>query len=183
MHRIVGQTDNRGMPRQIAAALLLLAAACTPTFNWRELPVESTGLRATFPCKPESVERRTEFTPGREIVLHALACDAGGATFAVLYTDVGQPGDLASAISQWKKASLAASKSRPQSEQRYQPAGALGLPESAMVRAKGQRPDGSAVQSQAAYFARDTRVFQAAVYAPQLKAEMTEPFFAGLRFE
>jgi hypothetical protein len=171
------------MPRQIAAALLLLAAACTPTFNWRELPVESTGLRATFPCKPESVERRTEFAPGREIVLHALACETGGATFAVLYGDVGQASELGPALAQWKKASLASSKSRIDSEQRYQPGGALALAESAMLRATGQRTDGSAVQSQAAYFARDTRMFQAAVYAPRLKAEMTEPFFAGLRFE
>lgn len=165
------------------AASLLLAAACTPTFNWREVPVESTGLRASFPCKPEAVERRTEFAPGREIVVHALGCEAGGAAFAVLYGDIEQPGELAAALAQWKKASLAASKSRIDSEQNYQPAGALPLPGSAMVRAQGQHADGSAVQSQAAYFARGTRVFQAVVYAPKLKAEMTESFFAELRFE
>jgi hypothetical protein len=39
------------------------------------------------------------------------------------------------------------------------------------------------VQSQAAYFARGTSVFQAVVYARALKPEMTEPFFTGLRFE
>lgn len=170
------------MYRPIAAAVLLFAAACTPTFNWREVPVESTGLRATLPCKPDAVERRIEFTPGREIVVHAFGCETGGATFAVLYADVGA-GELAAALAQWKRASLAASKSRVEREQPYQPQGALGLAESAMVRAAGRRGDGADVQSQAAYFARGTRVFQAVAYAPRLKPEMTEPFFAGLRFE
>src|SRR5438128_11127745 len=71
---IVGQTDNRFMPRPLLAAALLWVAACTPTFNWREMAVGPTGLRATFPCKPDQVERRTAFLPGREIVLHAVGC-------------------------------------------------------------------------------------------------------------
>ena len=68
------------MPRVIVAIALLSAAACTPTFNWRDVPVESTGLRATFPCKPDKVERRTQFAPGQGIVLHAMGCEAGGAS-------------------------------------------------------------------------------------------------------
>lgn len=171
------------MLRPLAAAALLLAAACTPTFNWREVPVEATGLRATFPCKPDTVERRAEFLPGREIVVHATGCEAGGATFAVLYGDVGDVGGLPAALAQWKKASLAASKSTITGEQPYQPAGALPLPQSTMTRASGQHADGSAVDSQAAYFARGTQVFQAVVYAGRIRPEMAEPFFAGLRFE
>lgn len=171
------------MLRPLAAAAVLLAAACTPTFNWRELPVQTTGLRATFPCKPDTVERRAEFLPGREIVVHATGCEAGGAAFAVLWGDVGQLEDLSSALAQWKKASLAASKSTITSEQPYRPAGALPLPQSTMTRASGRRGDGSAVDSQAAYFARGTQVFQAVVYAGRLRPEMVEPFFAGLRFE
>jgi hypothetical protein len=171
------------MLRPLAAAALLLAAACTPTFNWREVSVQATGLRATFPCKPDTVERRAQFLPGREMVVHATGCEAGGATFAILYGDVGQVEQLRAALVQWKKASLAASKSRIESERPYQPAGALPLPESTMTRAAGQHGDGSAVQSQAAYFARGTQVFQAVVYAGRIRPEMAEPFFAGLRFE
>jgi hypothetical protein len=52
-----------------------------------------------------------------------------------------------------------------------------------MLRATGRRSDGSAVKSQSAFFARGNAVFQAVVFAPRLNAEMTEPFFAGLRFE
>lgn len=171
------------MSRSIAAAAALLAAACTPTLNWREAAVESTGLRVMLPCKPDAAERPLEFAPGRRIFVHAFGCGAGGASFAVLYADVGQPGELAAALAQWKQASLAASKARIEKEEPYQPAGALGLPGSVMTRSAGQHADGRAVQSQAAYFARGTQVFQAVVYADRLTPDMTEPFFSGLRFE
>jgi hypothetical protein len=167
----------------ILAAALLLAAGCTPTFNWREIVVGPDGLRATFPCKPDRAEQRTAFAPGREVVLHATGCEAGGAAFVVVYGDLGSAGELADALTQWKKASLASTKAKVEREQPYLPAGALGLKQSVLVRARGQHPDGKPVQGQAAYFARGTRAYQAAVYAGTLKAEMTEPFFAGLRFE
>lgn len=171
------------MHRSIAAAALLMVAACTPTLNWREVPVEATGLKATFPCKPDHAERSLAFAPGRSIVVHAVGCEAGGASFAVLYGDVGQPTEVAAALAQWRQASLAAAKSRIEKEEPYQPAGALGLPGSTMTRAAGQRADGRAVQSQAAYFVRGTQVFQVVVYAERLTPEMAEPFFAGLRFD
>jgi hypothetical protein len=167
------------MHRLIAATALLMVAACTPTFNWREVPVQSTGLRATFPCKPDQADRPMEYAPGRRIVVHALGCETGGASFAVLHGDIGQPGELAAVLAQWKQASLAASKSRIEKEDAYTPGGALALPGSTMTRASGQHADGSAVQSQSAYFARGTEVFE----ADRLEAEMTQPFFAGLRFE
>ena len=166
----------------ILAAVLLLAA-CTPTFNWREATVGPAGLRAMFPCKPDQVEHRSAFAPGHEVVLHATGCEAGGAAFVVVYGDLGSAGALADAIAQWEKANLASTKSTVDREQPYQPAGALGLRQSVLVRAHGQRPDGTPVQSQAAYFARGTLAYQAVVYARGLKSEMTEPFFAGLRFE
>jgi hypothetical protein len=183
MRRIVGQSDNRDMPRVIAAAGLLLLAACTPTFNWREVPVESTGLRATLPCKPDKAERRTQLMPGRDIVLHAMGCETGGVSFAILHGDVGGFGELSAALAQWRKASAATLHSTAVSEQPWQPAGALSLPASTMVRIAGSGADGGEMQMQSAYFAHGTEVFQAFVYAPKLKPEMTEPFFAGLRFE
>jgi hypothetical protein len=62
-------------------------------------------------------------------------------------------------------------------------AGSRKLPQSVQVVASGQRADGSKVESQAAYFARDSRVFQAVIYAGQLKPDMVEPFFSALKFE
>jgi hypothetical protein len=170
------------MHRITAAACLSLAAACTPTYNWREVPIESTGLKATFPCKPDRVEHSTQFAPGQTIVLHAIGCEAGGATFVILYGDVGA-GDLGAALVQWKKASEATFHSTQTSEQSWRPAGALDLAPSSMTRASAARADGANLQSQSGYFARGTNVFQAVIYAPKLKAQFTEPFFTELRFE
>jgi hypothetical protein len=170
------------MPRVFPVAVLL-AAACTPTFNWREITVDPTALQVTLPCKPDKAERKMPFTRERQLLVHAVGCEAGGAAFAVLWADVGSPGEAATAMAQWKQASLATTHARVDSEKPFQPRGALALAQSVQVRASGQRSDGGAVQSQAAYFARGSAVFQAVVYAPHLTPEMSEPFFAGLRFE
>jgi len=48
------------MPRVFPAAALLVSAAlaaCTPTFNWREITLDPVALHATFPCKPDHAER------------------------------------------------------------------------------------------------------------------------------
>jgi hypothetical protein len=171
------------MPRVFPAAVLLAAAACTPTFNWREITVDATALHATFPCKPDRAERKMPFTRERELLVHATGCEAGGAAYAVLWADVGTAADAAGAMAQWKQASLATAQAHVEREETFLPRGALALPQSVLVRASGRRPDGSAVQSQAAYFARGSVVFQAVIYAPALTPEMTQPFFTGLRFE
>jgi hypothetical protein len=174
------------MPRVFPAAALLLSLAfpaCTPTYNWREITIAPPGLHASFPCKPDQAERKLPFAQGREAVVHAVGCEAGGASYAVLWADLDSPAGLGAALSQWKQASLAAANARPESEAAFVPRGALAIPESVQVRGTGRRPDGSAVQGAWAHFARGRQVFQAMVYAPSLKSEMAESFFTGLRFE
>jgi hypothetical protein len=180
---ILGQTDNHAMPRLFAAAALLALAACMPTLDWRELRVEPTPLHATFPCKPDRAERKVRFAPQRELLLHAVGCEAGGASFAVLWADLGAAPELASTMEQWQRASLASWHARNEGQQAFLPSGALDLPQSVLVRATGQRGDGTPLQTHAAYFSRGTSVYQAVVHASTLKPEMADPFFAGLRFE
>ncbi len=172
------------MLRTIVAVLVSgwAFAACSPTLNWREVNVESTGLKAMLPCKPDKGARTVPMA-GREVTMQVLGCDADGATFAVLYADLGEPGRLGEVLAQWKTATLANMRGSGARESAFRPAGALGLPQSLQVVAAGQRADASKVQSQAAYFARGNRVFQAVIYADRLKPELAEPFFSGLRFE
>jgi len=174
------------MPRVFPAAALLVSAAlasCTPTYNWREITLDSVALHATFPCKPDHAERKVQFAPGRDLVMHAAGCETGGVSYAVLWADLGSGVGIDTAMTQWKQASLATTHARVEREEGFVPRGALALPQSRQVRAAGERADGSAIQSQSAYFARGNAIFQVVVIAPALKPEMTEPFFAGLRFE
>jgi len=172
------------MFRPLAAMALLgagLVAACSPTFNWREVRVESTSLTAMMPCKPDTAAREVPMA-GRQVRLTALSCEAGGATFAVLFADVGDPARLGEALAQWKAATLANLRSAAAQETPFLPHGALALPQSLQVVASGQRADGSTVESHAAYFAHGSHVFQAVIYAGQLKPEQASSFFAGLGF-
>lgn len=161
-----------------AAAL----AGCSPALDWREVRLEAAPLKAMMPCKPEKGTRQVTMA-GRTVALDALACEAGGSTFAVLSADVGGPASAAASLQQWQAASLATMRGRTVRESRFVPSGALDLPRSVRVMANGQRPDGRPVEAEAAYFARGNHVFQAAVYSERLEAQATEPFFAGLRFE
>jgi hypothetical protein len=157
-------------------------AACSPTFNWREVRAEPTALKAMLPCKPDKGARNVPMA-GREVSLQVIGCDTGGATFAVMFADLGDAGRAGEALAQWKAASLSNMRSISSGENPFRPAGALALPQSVQVMAKGQRADGTKVESQAAYFAQGSHVFQAVIYAGQLKPEVAEPFFSGLRFQ
>lgn len=168
-----------------AAAALLVSgalAACNPAYNWREVRIEPGGLKAMLPCKPDKGVRTVPMA-GRTVSLEARGCDAGGATFAVLSADVGAPEHAGEALAQWQAAALANIRGTAANASPFLPPGASGLPQSLQVVATGQRPDGSKVESQAAYFARGSWVFQAVIYAGQLRPELTETFFSALQFQ
>lgn len=69
----------------IAAAVVL--AACSPTFNWREVPIGDAGVIALLPCKPERATRDLPLGTGT-IPVDMAGCEAGGATFAVAHARV-----------------------------------------------------------------------------------------------
>lgn len=60
----------------------LLSAACTPTFNWREVSFEGLPVAALLPCKPD---RATRMVPvaGAPRAMVMAGCKAGDAMFTV----------------------------------------------------------------------------------------------------
>jgi hypothetical protein len=171
------------MHRTVAALLFSgwALAACSPTFNWREVRPEG-GLTAMLPCKPDKAARTVPMA-GRQVDLQALSCATGGATFALLAADIGDAARAGEVLAQWKTATLSNLRSAAAQESAFRPPGARNLPQSLQVVATGQRADGSKVESHAAYFARDSHVFQAVIYSDRLKPEVADAFFSGLRFQ
>lgn len=193
------------------SALLLLLSACSPTFNWRLLPLDGTSLQALMPCKPESASRSVPLLPGVPTTLHLYSCEAGGLRFAVAWADAGAADRVAPALDAWRQASLhtlrvaggraaalpgATSGAAPvappadtagtaalqaASADIDWPAQVAGADAVLGVQASGTDPQGQPVQTRAVYFARGTQVFQAAVYGVRLPDEALEAFFAGLR--
>jgi hypothetical protein len=170
------------MLRPVFAAAVLGLAACSPTLNWREVRAESTPLKAMLPCKPDKGSRTVPMA-GRQVQLQVLACDTGGATFAILAGDVGDPLRSGEVLAQWRAATLANMRAGQAQQRNFLPAGAVALPQSLLITATGQRADGSKVESQAAYFARGSQVVQAVIYADRVAPETAEVFFSGLAFE
>ena len=171
------------MLRFPAVLLLALAAgACSPTFNSREVRVESTTLQAMLPCKPDKGMRRVTMGAA-QVELSGIGCDTGAATFAVLHAELGDPARADEVLAQWNRATLANLHGTATSTRAFVPAGATPMPGAQRVSAAGKRQDGSAVRGEAAYFARGPQVFQAVVYASEPRPEWLQPFFDGLRFE
>ena len=168
----------------VGLAALLMLAACSPAFNWREVRPENTRLSLLLPCKPDKAKKEVPLG-GPSTTLSMLGCDAGGATFAVAMADLGDASKAAPVLALWQSLTLANMKAAPGTGQ-FLPlkiAGASAQPAVSRVLAQGQRIDGTVVSGQAAYFAQGSQIFQVVMYAPKIESEVAETFFSSLKFE
>ncbi len=173
----------------VLAAALLALAACNPTFNWREVRPDNTGLSLLLPCKPDKAEKSVPLG-GQPVALRMLGCDTGGATFAVAVADIVDASKAEAVLAQWQALTLVNMKAGPvglgagaTQVSSFRPPGmATGTPP-LLVKAEGQRADGRAVAGQAAYFSRGSQLFQVVLYADVMNAEVAETFFSSLKFE
>jgi hypothetical protein len=176
---------NRFQGKAMAATLVAVTgwlAACNPTFNWREVRPDDTRLALLLPCKPDKAEKVVPLG-GRPTSLRLLGCDAGGATFALAVADLGDAARAAEVLKQWQALTLANMKAGAPQIGALMLKGAAPAPAPVLVKAQGQRADGTAVSGQAAYFAQGTQVFQAVVYAGKLAPEVADTYFSSLSFE
>ena len=165
----------------LAASLLL--PACSPAFNWRDVRPDNTALSLLLPCKPDKAQRSVPLG-GLPTELAMLGCDAGGATFALAVASVADASQMAALQAGWQAATLANMKaSGPAQITPLKVSGASVQPPAVLVQASGQRADGQAVTSQAAYFAQGSQLFQAVIYSGKLQPEVAETFFSSLKLD
>lgn len=172
--------------RMGALCLAALVAACSPTFNWRNTPLEGAPLQAQLPCKPERAERQVPLIPSGA-TLRLMSCEAGGLTFALAWADVATTDGLSVVLDGWQQAgwaSLRQSAIAPATA----PAGWADWPVP-LARAQhlrgwqggGTDHQGRAVAARQLYFAHGTVVYQAAVYGPTIEDAQVAPFVEALR--
>jgi hypothetical protein len=162
------------------AACLLLAAACAPTLDWREVRPDGSGAVAWFPCRPDRYARVVALA-GEQVRLTLHACGAGGATWALAHADLTDPLRVSQALDDLRSAAtanLAAATVRPLGGRID---GETPNPKAGRFEFDGQLPDGTKVREQLAVFAKGTRVFQATVLGAHLDEQALEAFFDGLR--
>ncbi len=172
--------DNQGMKFTFTGVAALLLAGCTPSLDWRETRPGGTDMTAVFPCRPQR-HARPVVVAGATTRMEMLVCKAAGATFAVSFLDLTDPGTVTPALAELRTAARANINGV---EGEIKPAKVNGMTansQSARLSMTGRLPDGIAVQEQAAFFVKGLRVYQASVIGPALLPEMTETFFSGLK--
>lgn len=167
---------------RVRAPVLALVGlvACSPTFDWREVRPEGSSVVATFPCRPDRIERELALA-GRPVRLALLSCSAGEALFALAFGDVGQAEQIAPALEALRRAVARNIGADEPSASAFEVRGMTPNVQSLQSRVRGQRPDGSAVEAQVAVFSVGAQVIQAQVLASQLDDSAVQTFLGGLQ--
>lgn len=178
----------------LAAAVLL--AACSPTFNWREVPVAESGLTALLPCKPDRAERTLPL--GAESVrVDMTGCEAGGATFAIAHASANGPAQAEAWLEAWRTATRA-QLGKPEEAGASGASGASGDAQVTQAPATLQRAAATpaplrldarkrgAAPVQILWFAQSQKdgtvaLYQATVLGAPSSNEAAQTFFEGLR--
>ncbi|MBU2410671.1 MAG: hypothetical protein KKC79_18730, partial [Gammaproteobacteria bacterium] len=160
---------------------------CSPTFNWREVPVADASLIVLLPCKADRASRALPLG-GASITVDLTGCEAGGATFAVAHASAA---DAAQADG-WMQAWRAATKERLAGQAVVEAEATL--PRAARAPAPtrldaqaGQAPSGAAGQTHVIWFAQQraggVSIYQATVLGNPSEQEAVKTFFEGLRLQ
>jgi len=166
------------------AAAALLTAACSPVFNWREVPLGGDAeLVALLPCKPDRAQR--ELPLGNQaVIVSMIGCEAGGATFAVAQAT---PADAAQAqrwLAAWRNRARAQWAGGHVEEHAATVAHAAAAPAPLAIEASGsaQTPQ---QQVRQLWFAHNQRngalsLYQATVLGTPSAPDAAQTFFEGL---
>ena len=78
----------------LALACALLAAACSPAYDWREFHFDDAGFTILFPQKPGRAERQLT-TPAGEVTMKMVSVRVDDTVFGAASADFATPPDAA----------------------------------------------------------------------------------------
>ena len=185
-NRPVKQRRHRSSKFALKPVVLALAAcgfmlaACSPTFDWREVQPQGTSVKLLFPCKP-AMHSRTVTLAGEPTAVVLHVCDAEGLTWALTVAAVGDPRRITRSLQELRAAAAAnvQASSTPLRPQVVR--GATPNDQSGSVQLQGRRPDGQMVQQSLLVFAQGLQVYAVAALGPTVTDEVTQSFFASIR--
>ncbi|VWX59918.1 conserved hypothetical protein [Burkholderiales bacterium 8X] len=166
----------------VAALSLLLG--CSPTFNWREVPVGPAGAVALLPCKAERASRNLPLG-AESVAIDMAGCEAGGATFAVARAHAVDAQQAAAWLEAWRSATRAQLAGRRLTESAAQLARAASKPAPARLDTAAAGTEADAAQAHMVWFAHpvgtSVDLYQATVIGRPTSPEAVGTFFEGLR--
>ncbi|MBS0344358.1 MAG: hypothetical protein JSS56_27970 [Proteobacteria bacterium] len=172
----------------VAGTAALAAAACSPTFNWREVPVGGDAeLVALLPCKPDRAERDLRLG-SQPVAVRMIGCEAGGATFAVAQAGASDAMQAQSWMAAWQSQARAQWAGSSIDERPATVPRAAAVPAPLQFAASGQaaaekRPGQQVRQLWFAHQQRNGTVslYQATVLGAPSAPEAVQTFFEGMR--
>lgn len=173
------RTWHRAFP---GLAAVLALGACSPTFDWRSVPLPGTQLVAELPCRPGRFQRDVTVA-GVPLKLFMLSCEAGGITYGVATAEVGDPGRVEAVLQALREDAAGAIRSADSRPGALNLHGATPFSGNSSAHLHGHRPDGEEVEETISVFGRGTRVFQASAVGTALPEAAVKPFQDGLRFD
>lgn len=184
------QTNRKWAHLALILLLSSLFLACTPTFNWREVRLESddgSTLKASLPCKPDTATRKQRLAE-IQVDLSMTGCVANETTFTLSRIPMTNPLNAPKVLAAWQAATVA--------NVRAKPAGTITIPAvvsgaSAWPPVVWQTIDGEVTRAHIVWFAKQTatgvNLYQAAIYGKQLSSESSKegvnPFFESLQLQ
>lgn len=162
---------------------LLLIAACSPTYNWREVREDAAQIKMLLPCKADEGQRELPLLEGKVVMVKMIGCKAGDLTFALAWADVLDTQNAEAALSNWQNATLATAKAKSKSRSELVMQGRSVRLNSGVLHIQGTQATGESIEMRGLWFARDALVFQALVIGPSVPEALTEPFFSGLAMQ
>ncbi|RYZ11740.1 MAG: hypothetical protein EOO24_05460 [Comamonadaceae bacterium] len=168
------------------ALIFVALAACSPTFNWREIKLGDEGMVAMLPCKPDRATREVGLAGGTAS-LSMVGCEAGGAMFTVARVQAPDEATGTAWLDAWKKTITArAAPGASPVEQAAVVARAAAAPAARRLEIQQAGADGSTVALQTLWFTQRSSgqtltLYQASVLGRPGDAEAVAAFFAGLR--
>ena len=172
----------RGRAVLLAGAALLFGA-CSPTFNWREVPIGGEGeVVALLPCKPDRARRDLPLGD-RSVPVTMIGCEAGGATFAVALASADDAAQADGWLGAWKRQAHTQWAGGRIEERSAVVNHAAVAPAPWLLEAAGGRQHQQVRQLWFAHRQRNGAVslYQATVLGTPSAAEATQTFFEGLR--
>ncbi|WP_296511055.1 hypothetical protein [Rhodoferax sp.] len=155
-----------------AAALL---SACTPTMNWRKVPLGDVGFN--LPCKPDSATRKQQIG-AQTVSLDVTGCEAGGALFAVSHVALASAESHVGLQKAWQQQTLQSMRAHTVGAEAWAPP-PWGSHAKAMS-ATGTDPRGQVVKAHLIWFLRGQHLYHLAIYTPSLSPEWALTFTEDL---
>jgi len=172
----------------LPVAAVVLLAACSPTFNWRDVPMADGGLTALLPCKPDRAERAIPLGAST-VNVQMAGCEAGDATFAIATARAGNAAEAEAWLDAWRTSTRAqwqAATGGQVSETSVSVVRAAPKPAPWQIEAHGADASGKPNEARVRWFAQFQRdgsvaIFQATVLGKPSATDATSTFFDGLR--